>query len=222
MPFPRLIFYKEILPSEKGVDSYRDNMTTEIPAVHPPGGSGIPPSQHANHLRSEEFHTQSQTVQLQRSDYASGPGRLPQHAVPQKPASRPNPQFFVDQKRVSMFNPHSIFVQQSNCFESGVGSHYIGNRRKRASRCFKIAHLFWQGELHELKLLLRQLPTERDINRQREVLKKVIAYMTVGMDVSRLFSEMVMLSSTTDMVQKKMVYLYLTNYAGKKRMFRLH
>ncbi|KAL8433141.1 hypothetical protein ACSSS7_004118 [Eimeria intestinalis] len=70
-----------------------------------------------------------------------------------------------------------------------------------------------RGELHELRLLLRQLPTERDTCRQREALKKVIAFMTVGMDVSRLFSEMVMLSSTTDMVQKKMVYLYLTNYA---------
>ncbi|KAL8271920.1 hypothetical protein Esti_004044 [Eimeria stiedai] len=70
-----------------------------------------------------------------------------------------------------------------------------------------------RGELHELRLLLRQLPTERDPTRQREALKKVIAYMTVGMDVSRLFSEVVMLSSTTDMVLKKMVYLYLTNYA---------
>ncbi|KAL8435614.1 hypothetical protein Efla_005959 [Eimeria flavescens] len=70
-----------------------------------------------------------------------------------------------------------------------------------------------RGELHELRLLLRQLPMERDVSRQRETLKKVIAYMTVGMDVSRLFSEIVMLSSTTDILLKKMVYFYLTNYA---------
>ncbi|XP_026193608.1 AP-4 complex subunit beta-1 [Cyclospora cayetanensis] len=70
-----------------------------------------------------------------------------------------------------------------------------------------------RGELHELRLLLRQLPMEKDLNRQREVVKRVIAYMTVGMDVSRLFSEMIMLSSTPDTLLKKMIYLYLTNYA---------
>jgi vesicle coat complex subunit len=32
--------------------------------------------------------------------------------------------------------------------------------------------------------------------RKREVLKKVIAYMTLGIDVTRLFSDMVMVSST--------------------------
>jgi hypothetical protein len=37
--------------------------------------------------------------------------------------------------------------------------------------------------------------------------------MTLGIDVSRLFTEMVMASSTQDLVQKKLVYLYLCNYA---------
>ena len=37
--------------------------------------------------------------------------------------------------------------------------------------------------------------------------------MTLGIDVSRLFTEMIMASATTDMVQKKLVYLYLCNYA---------
>ena len=32
--------------------------------------------------------------------------------------------------------------------------------------------------------------------RKREVLKKVIAYMTLGIDVTRLFSDMVMVSSS--------------------------
>ena len=45
-------------------------------------------------------------------------------------------------------------------------------------------------------------------------MKKAIAFMTLGIDVSRLFSEMVLVcGSTTDLVQKKMVYLYLVNYA---------
>ncbi len=45
---------------------------------------------------------------------------------------------------------------------------------------------------------------------------QVIAYMTLGIDVSRVFSEMVMAASTKDLVQKKMVYHYLATYAQQK------
>ena len=37
--------------------------------------------------------------------------------------------------------------------------------------------------------------------------------MTLGIDVSRLYPEMVKASQTSDIVTKKMVYLYLINYA---------
>ncbi|CBZ50888.1 putative beta-adaptin-like protein [Neospora caninum Liverpool] len=70
-----------------------------------------------------------------------------------------------------------------------------------------------RGELYELRQVLRSLPTERDVGKQRDALKKLIAYMTVGLDVSRLFADVVMLASTADLVQKKMIYQYLTNYA---------
>ena len=40
--------------------------------------------------------------------------------------------------------------------------------------------------------------------------------MTLGIDVSRLFPEMVMAGSTPDLVVKKMVYLYLCSYAVEK------
>lgn len=40
--------------------------------------------------------------------------------------------------------------------------------------------------------------------------------MTLGIDVSKVFSEMVMAASTKDLVQKKMVYHYLCNYAQQK------
>ncbi|KEP61139.1 UNVERIFIED_CONTAM: HEAT repeat-containing protein [Hammondia hammondi] len=70
-----------------------------------------------------------------------------------------------------------------------------------------------RGELYELRQVLRSLPTERDVAKQRDALKKLIAYMTVGLDVSRLFADVVMLASTADLVQKKMIYQYLTNYA---------
>lgn len=37
--------------------------------------------------------------------------------------------------------------------------------------------------------------------------------MTVGIDVSRLFSDMILACNTRDLVVKKMVYLYLCAYA---------
>lgn len=73
-----------------------------------------------------------------------------------------------------------------------------------------------KGELAELKSQLRQLagsraPGVEDV--KRELYKKVISYMTIGIDVSSLFSEMVMCSATSDLVLKKMCYLYVGNYA---------
>lgn len=82
--------------------------------------------------------------------------------------------------------------------------------------------------------MLRSKDLDRDLKRKRDIIKKVIAYMTLGIDVSLLFSDMVMVraslpraatgwitgphgspqaSSTTDFVVKKMVYLYLCTYA---------
>ena len=48
-----------------------------------------------------------------------------------------------------------------------------------------------KGEVNELRTLLRSVANERDNNKKREAIKKVIAYMTLGIDVSRLFSDMV-------------------------------
>lgn len=50
---------------------------------------------------------------------------------------------------------------------------------------------------------------EKDITKRRDVIKKVIAYMTLGIDVSSLFAEMVKASSIDDLVSKKMIYHYL-------------
>jgi AP-4 complex subunit beta-1 len=70
-----------------------------------------------------------------------------------------------------------------------------------------------RGEVNELKQGLRGAITERSVESLRENIKKVIMYMTLGIDMSRLFSEMVMASQLGDTVMKKMVYLYLTTYA---------
>ena len=58
-----------------------------------------------------------------------------------------------------------------------------------------------KGEISELRNLLRSFAGERDRNRKRDIIKKVIAYMTLGIDVSRLFSEM-MLAIETRYVQQ--------------------
>jgi len=71
-----------------------------------------------------------------------------------------------------------------------------------------------KGEVNELRNLLRNFATERDQQRKRDILKKVIGYMTIGIDVSRLFTEMMLAIETRDLVIKKMVYLYLCNYAN--------
>lgn len=70
-----------------------------------------------------------------------------------------------------------------------------------------------KGEVNELRQLLRAVSIEKDITKKRDVIKKVIAYMTLGIDVSKLYPEMVKASRTEDVVMKKMIYLYLINYA---------
>ena len=67
-----------------------------------------------------------------------------------------------------------------------------------------------KGEVAELKNLLRDPAVEKDQARRREILKKVIAFMTLGVDTSVLFTDMILACITKDIVQKKMIYFYLT------------
>jgi AP-4 complex subunit beta-1 len=71
--------------------------------------------------------------------------------------------------------------------------------------------------VNELRVLLRSVSLDKDPNKKRDVIKKVIAYMTLGIDVSRLYPEMVKASRTDDVVMKKMIYLYLVNYAEQNQ-----
>lgn len=48
---------------------------------------------------------------------------------------------------------------------------------------------------------------------KKEAVKKVIASMTVGKDVSNLFADILKCMQTDDLELKKLVYLYLMNYA---------
>ena len=65
------------------------------------------------------------------------------------------------------------------------------------------------GELAELR---KDLSSDITLLR-KEAMKKVIAGMTIGKDVSPLFAEVLMCIQTDDLELKKLVYLYLMNYA---------
>lgn len=66
-----------------------------------------------------------------------------------------------------------------------------------------------KGEIYELKTELQSEKREK----KKEAVKKVIASMTVGKDVSALFPDVVNCIQTDNLELKKLVYLYLMNYA---------
>ncbi|XP_066528675.1 AP-4 complex subunit beta-1 isoform X2 [Hoplias malabaricus] len=68
----------------------------------------------------------------------------------------------------------------------------------------------------DLKRALSNPNVQADRLRYRNYIIRVIRAMTQGLDVSSLFMEMVKASATVDIVQKKLVYLYMVTYAGHK------
>jgi AP-1 complex subunit beta-1 len=78
---------------------------------------------------------------------------------------------------------------------------------KRDGRYFDAAGK--RGEVHELKEELNHSSKER----KKDALKKVIQAMTVGSDVSSLFPDVVNCMQTQSLDLKKLVYLYVINYA---------
>lgn len=77
---------------------------------------------------------------------------------------------------------------------------------KRLKKMFQAPH---KGETYELRAgLVSQYANER-----KDTIKQVIAAMTVGKDVSSLFPDVLKNIATHDLKQKKLVYLYLMNYA---------
>ena len=73
-----------------------------------------------------------------------------------------------------------------------------------------------RGEVNELRQLLKNPSLQRNIHKQRDVLKKIISYITIGIDISDIYSEMILCASTRDIINKKMIYLYLSFYARSK------
>lgn len=54
------------------------------------------------------------------------------------------------------------------------------------------------------------------VAKQKEAMKQIIASMTIGKDVSKLFPNVVKIIRTKNIELKKLVYLYLINYARIK------
>jgi AP-1 complex subunit beta-1 len=66
-----------------------------------------------------------------------------------------------------------------------------------------------KGEMHELRMELHSADKAIKV----DAVKKVIASMTVGKDVSMLFTDVLNCVQTSNIELKKLVYLYLINYS---------
>ncbi len=64
----------------------------------------------------------------------------------------------------------------------------------------------------EIALLKTELNSVK-LPQRKTAVKKVIAAMTVGKDVSSLFTDVLKCVETEDIELKKLVYLYIINYA---------
>lgn len=80
----------------------------------------------------------------------------------------------------------------------------LGKKRGRDAKFFTTTK---KGEIHELRgeLMSKEKKTE--------AVKKIIAAMTVGKDVSSLFTDVINCMQTDNVELKKLVYLYVMNYA---------
>ncbi len=59
-------------------------------------------------------------------------------------------------------------------------------------------------------------PTKDQQHARRALFQRIIQYLTIGLDMSPLFSDVIMNAHTKDMATKKMLYHYLTHYAQAK------
>ncbi|XP_023390708.1 AP-4 complex subunit beta-1 [Pteropus vampyrus] len=80
----------------------------------------------------------------------------------------------------------------------------------------KMPYLGSEDVVKELKKALCNPHVQADRLRYRNVIQRVIRHMTRGLDMSGVFMEMVKASATVDIVQKKLVYLYMCTYAPLK------
>ncbi|KAK4056663.1 hypothetical protein OIO90_002215 [Microbotryomycetes sp. JL221] len=78
------------------------------------------------------------------------------------------------------------------------------------------AKLFTRGKITELRAELQADKKDKNFAKRKAVLKRVVASMTMGQDMSPLYPDVVACLSIPALEVKKMVYLYLINYAKSK------
>ena len=69
-----------------------------------------------------------------------------------------------------------------------------------------------QNKRGELQELFEEL-NSNNFSTKKDGLRRVIAYMTVGKDVSPLFQSVIKCLEHNDIELKKLVYLYIINYS---------
>lgn len=88
---------------------------------------------------------------------------------------------------------------------------------KQAEAAQKAAQPKKRGEVNELMALLNNPDVQKDVIKLREVMRKVINYSTMGVDMSKLFTPVIMVSITKDTVVKKMTNQFLVTYAKQNQ-----
>ncbi|GKT35187.1 Beta-adaptin-like protein C [Aduncisulcus paluster] len=73
--------------------------------------------------------------------------------------------------------------------------------------------MFQSSKRGEVVELGEELQSASNVSQRRSVVKRIIAAMTVGKDVSPLFTEVLKCIQTKDLELKKLVYLYIISYA---------
>lgn len=86
--------------------------------------------------------------------------------------------------------------------------------RSKMSKAFSNAK---KGELFELKAELNS----QSNSTRKEAVRKTIASMTIGRDVSGLFTDVLNCMQSPNIEIKKLVYLYIVNYAHTKPVRRI-
>lgn len=83
--------------------------------------------------------------------------------------------------------------------------------------CYSYYNTLPIGKVEEFRQELNEdIRKDPRHSKKRSVLKKIVANMTMGNDMSALFPDVVSCMQIGDIEIKKMVYLYLVNYAKLK------
>ncbi|KAG9307651.1 hypothetical protein G9A89_023216 [Geosiphon pyriformis] len=78
------------------------------------------------------------------------------------------------------------------------------------------AKYFQRGKIQELRAELNSDKKDKQHTKKKTVLKKIVANMTMGNDMSSLFPDVISCMQIPVLEIKKMVYLYLINYSRTK------